>query len=110
MRTFGVALALALAWGTPAKASFTTGDELKKWCDDKSPACSAYVRGAVDDLLFRQIAAGEKKQMCLPEDIEVSQLVDIVARYLEAYPGISHWSAAILIHNALDEKYGCRTG
>lgn len=107
MKKLGLAVALALALGTPAKASFTTGDELKSWCGEKSPACPAYIRGAVDDLLFRQAAHRGKKHMCLPEVTEVSQLVEVVSQYLEAYPGVGHWSAAILVHNALSEKYPC---
>jgi hypothetical protein len=45
---------------------------------------------------------------CLPKDMQTSQAVRVVVRYMEAHPGNLHTQPFILVGNALRDAFPCK--
>jgi len=110
MRLLRLALLMfvALAAGTPSQAGyFISGNDLKGYCDKGSHSCGGYILGVVDMISFEAEKPGSVRQICLPEGVAATQLVDIAKRYLEDNPDKRHWSAPILVWNAMAAHFYC---
>jgi len=48
-----------------------------------------------------------ERMRCMPQDVALSQPIDIVKRWLELYPEKRHWNAAHIVAVALSEAFPC---
>jgi hypothetical protein len=96
-----------------AASGFFTGNTLPELCDDPSEKGESleYVAG-VADVLYSLAEDGSSFagfRPCLPTTgVNVSQLADVVIRYLRAHPELRHETAASLVAEALTAAFRCR--
>jgi hypothetical protein len=97
-----------------ASASFQTGNELLEECETpvgtaKWIQCLGYIEGSVDSYELRPNPPnGTDKNVCVAAGVTARQAMDIVTEYLHKYPEKRHWSADILVWNALITKFPCQ--
>jgi hypothetical protein len=60
---------------------------------------------AVSDSLYKSRIAGF--QMCLPKEVELGQLIDVVKIFLDTHPNLLHFTASSLVAKALQDAYPC---
>jgi len=96
----------------PAAAYFYDGNRLLTACQslirkpDKHTAvdvfnsglCVGFITGVADAL---------SHDLCLPRNVSIEQLEDIVVRYLRYNPKTRHLSASSLVFAVLTEKFPC---
>lgn len=111
---FALLLSMLTFGSSSAVANFTTGNDLLRNCTAKSNEatyyqamayCSAYITGAVDALEAERYMA--VKQGCIPSEVTVGQLRDIVIAYLQANPSNRHLSGYVLVNLALLGAFDC---
>ncbi len=78
------AAVLVLVLAGNSRASFYDGNSLLALCEQNESACRAYAAGLIDLLYFQD--AGSKNRACVDEGVKISQISDIVKRYLTQFP------------------------
>ena len=111
-----------------ANASFIDGNKLHEWCVSNQNLVSAYVAGVFDqtqtaefqneivrgvlkdklDALSKAILAGASKAACIPERVTITQVRDIVCRYIAINPDNRHGPASTQAHMAMIKAYPCK--
>ncbi|WP_425417023.1 Rap1a/Tai family immunity protein [Oricola indica] len=94
-----------------ASASFYDGNELIKYCraDDATAGswfCMGYIASVID-VVESSTGITERFPVCLPGNVKLGQIVDVVKKYLETHPEIRHQPAAYLTIDALQEVWRC---
>lgn len=114
IRVMLVALALLLYGPKSAVAynAFFSGNNLLELCNDPSMegACLEYVAGVADvlSILVEDGSSLNGFRPCVPvAGVKVSQLSDIVVRYLRTHPEERHLTAASLVAKALSLAFPC---
>lgn len=127
----GAITMFALTLTSPAIAGFIDGNELYKDCAKDRAFIVSYVAGVIDkqevDVLaalnlrmaasslkgaenewfirsFNHISIGS----CVPENVTLKQLGDVVCKWLGANPDARHDSAAVLIGRAFSSSWQCK--
>lgn len=118
----GAALCVATSQPSQAQAVYVTGNQLKRDCnpaanDDLKPffeaRCMQYILGVNDGVRMGVNVAsvlGDRPGdyfLCVPNGVEVGQLVQIVKAYLDQHPEDLHKNAAGLVTFALTAHYRC---
>ena len=88
--------------------SFYSGNDLKRKVNSTDPFESGFSYGyisAVSDSLYKSRIAGF--QMCLPKEVELGQLIDVVKIFLDTHPNLLHFTASSLVAKALQDAYPC---
>jgi hypothetical protein len=96
---------------TEARAGFT-GNQLHEICKTDNYSCDWYVAGVVEtwNMLGYLWTDHEGPWLCWPNEANYNQLADIVTIYLREHPEIRHNSAALLVWQAIANKFpqgGC---
>ena len=124
IRAILVALVLfGLVVGDEAAADFYDGKMLLQDCqggDDQQETqnlaglsqwgtCVGYIAAVVDTMSNAFLTAGSvnAQQLCVSEHVQLSQLKDIVRRWLSDHPEKRHLAASLLVFQALKEKFPC---
>ena len=119
-----VALALScLVVGGLGRADFYDGKMLLQDCeggDDQQETqnfaglsqwgtCVGYIAAVLDTMSNASLTAGSvnAQQLCVSEHVQLSQLKDIVRRWLTDHPEKRHLAASLLVFQALKEKFPC---
>jgi hypothetical protein len=109
-----IALLLSLQRTAAAEAVFQTGNDLLSYCrvprekESVSLAfCTGYVIGAADQISAFQSIKGATREICMPEGATISQLRDVVVRYLENNPDARHYAAGSSVLVALHAAFPC---
>jgi hypothetical protein len=106
-RVAGVFMA---AWAAPA-ASFT-GTELFDLCfrkgTDGQLACTSYVRGFADGVVFEGLMTGGDAKYCPPRSLPVKDIRLIVEKYLKDHPDQLSKEAGALVGLALHQAFPCK--
>ncbi|APZ97327.1 hypothetical protein BWQ93_01590 [Sphingopyxis sp. QXT-31] len=112
-----LAILAAGAMHIPAPASaagFKSGNDLWEDCRvserdaeyfTRIGRCTAYIAGAADSLLM--VSAFNKGSFCLPANVTLGQLTDVVAGYLRDNPAKRHMSASLLVGEAVLASFKC---
>jgi hypothetical protein len=91
-------------------ASFT-GVELSDLCFrkgiDGQLACTSYVRGFVDGVVFEGLMAGNTPKFCPPQTLSAKELRLIVETYLKGHPNQLKKEAGVLAGLALYQAFPC---
>ena len=112
-----------LVVGGKATADFYDGKMLLQDCqggDDQQETqnfaglsqwgtCVGYIAAVVDTMSNASLTAGSvnAQQLCVSEHVQLSQLKDIVRRWLSDHPEKRHLAASFLVFQALKEKFPC---
>jgi hypothetical protein len=110
---FGLAL---LGMISNAFSQWMDGDDLLRVCSArevehifKPGVCSGYLMASID------LAEGLNEQsvlkvplFCMPADVSMPQLQDIVTKYVEGHSTRKDINASTLVMDALHEKYPCK--
>lgn len=122
---FATFLAVAALSTTPAHAQVTyiTGNELHRDCSadgegilgfQSRALCMGYIAGVVDAFTTSAMVAGvvrgedtEVNLLCIPEGVEMGQLIDLTKDYLKNNPGDRHFTASFLVYMALSKQFPC---
>lgn len=121
MRLTSVVIAFSLM-ATPACAQIWNGNELYDMCKDGRNTLNGYVAGVFDkgvsDIVFADHWAptveskeGLKKVIkpyCIPDRVRVSQMRDVVCKFLADRPNQRHLPGAPLVQTALAEAFPCK--
>jgi hypothetical protein len=93
-----------LTLAQPASAYFYDGNSLLRVCEQKGAGCTGYVAGIHDGNADRYYF----QDYCLPDGVELGQLVDVVIASLRGHPEQRHLHAAKLVQDALVAKFPCK--
>jgi hypothetical protein len=118
----GIGLLLVATVAGPAQSqvsvtphySYVSANELSLRCQSEEnfdrAICAGYVAGAVDMLELTRGTGPRAVSICLPHNpaAQRGQLIDVVKRYLAAYPENRQGGAAALVFTALSEAFPCR--
>jgi hypothetical protein len=89
-----------------AAASFKSGNELLQECTEPPVSlCFGYIE-AVTDALVRNSLNGY--EACVPQEVTVGQLQNIVVQYLRQDPRDRHLGAIGLVAHAISNAFPCR--
>ena len=121
-----VLLAIALSClvlGGEGRADFYDGKMLLQDCqggDDQQETqnfaglsqwgtCVGYIAAVVDSMSNAFLTSGSvnAQQLCVSEHVQLSQLKDIVRRWLSDHPEERHLAASLLVFQVLKEKFPC---
>jgi hypothetical protein len=108
--TARIAGVFLVAWAAPA-ASFT-GVELFDLCfrkgTDGQLACTSYVRGFADGVVFEGLMTGGDAKYCPPQSLPVKDIRLIVEKYLKDHPDQLSKEAGALVGLALHQAFPCK--
>ena len=104
-----VALAALAGDAGEARAEFYSGDLLWDLCttrgDESQRACLGFIAAAADALSAQEDG---RRQACIPIDIRLGPVRDVVVAYLRAHPEDRYKTAISLAAAALAEAFPCR--
>ena len=114
LRITAAALIMGTMFSFPGSASFLNGNELYSRCNStqstvNSTFCVGYISGVFDGIRGDAIIAGRDDGLrCVPVEVNIGQMRDIVVEFLRKNPGIRHLPADILIKDSLLATFTCR--
>ncbi len=90
-----------------------SGNDLLRECSKKAGSnadgyCHGFIWGTLHGVNEATIRAQEKKYVCIPQGVTISQLTRLTKKYLEENPQKLHLLASTLIVNAVTTAYPCR--
>lgn len=121
-----ILLALASLAASDAHAAFYDGNVLYQFCNTDRNVVAAYVGGWADKRNSdgRTITSGIMATMtqqqatkltvavlgnqCVPDGVRLSQLTDIVCKYLEENPGFRQYDGDWQIVDAINQAFPCK--
>ena len=71
--------------------------------------CVGYIAAVLDTMSNAFLTAGSvtAQKLCVPENVQLSQLKDTVQLWLRDHPEKRHLAASFLVFQALKEKFPC---
>ena len=71
--------------------------------------CVGYIAAVLDTMSNAFLTAGSinAQKLCVPENVQLSQLKDTVQLWLSDHPEKRHLAASFLVFQALKEKFPC---
>lgn len=101
----GIAAAAAL------NGSFANGNALLADCDSSvgydRGACSGYISGVSDAIASYQTVHAFPDFVCMPDQVQRGQIIDVVVKYLRDHPEKRHLGAASMVTAALRLAFPC---
>lgn len=96
----------------PAQAAFMTGKTLLGLCASTDAenvfSCENYIAGVVDyHILVRSLGTAPSVDFCLPKDVRMQQLRQIVTNHLAKHPEQQNFVAAPAVTLSLYGTYPC---
>jgi Ssp1 endopeptidase immunity protein Rap1a len=107
-------LAAALAISSPPTlANYLTGKDLYADCSKPQGSfsqgfCSGYISGVVDAVEHYQVSKAAEKSVCVPKEVSIGQVKEIVVRYLTQHPDQRTTTASSLVWDALRNALPCK--
>ncbi|WP_422057721.1 Rap1a/Tai family immunity protein [Sphingomonas sp.] len=118
MRSFAIFLIIiglaAGAFPQQAKAEFYDGNRLYARCTTEKgevtfyqyqAACMGYIAGVADATGTFRAAKGNAQ--CVPPNVTMQQITDVVVSYLRSNPGERHYAASTLVMLAIGKTWPC---
>ena len=88
---------------------FMTGNTLYKLCssatDVQQATCVGYLVGGYD--MFVMNAQRWKQSLCIPKDVSIGQVAEVVKKYLVVHPEERHFQAPVIVLLSLAEAWTC---
>jgi hypothetical protein len=105
-------IGLLMVLSLSAYANWQTGNSLLDKMKTSKVFAFGYVAGIADEndgSYFVNIGAAIPSYVsCIPGGVTIGQASDVVEQYLIANPAIRHYSASILVSNALTATWPCK--
>ena len=110
-------LVFALLWALPAHArtdgALMSGKELVSLCGSSENAdlmaCQSYIAGVIDyHRLIRSLGTAPSVDFCIPENLAMAQIRNVVTRYLIAHTEHHDFIAAPAVSLSLFNTFPCR--
>jgi len=110
MKKLIAGLALLITTGV-TQASFYRANELLEWCETpkSSDACLGYISGATDVLTSDSEGPLSAEFICMPASVTTGQILKVYVKYANDNPEKLHYSASILLANALVTAFPCES-
>jgi len=111
-----LAIVLLFSFNQDAAAGFFTGSELLERCEArlsetgsvaKGNTCYGFVIGIEDAQDTFTVLGKMSPLWCSPDEVNASQLIRVVTKYLQEHPEELHHSASSLVANALLLAFPC---
>ena len=109
-RKLGIAVAV---WGAACGSVLAaeTGNTLLEDClkpvgSSGRAYCTGYVTG-VTEALYWAGDRGRDGSACVPDEVTLGQMVDVVVRFLQIHPEVRHHAAIIVVRAALGAAFPC---
>lgn len=111
-RVLALVVTLSISMGS---AAMFTGNHLQAYCLDQNRAvmfgqCLGFLRGVQQGHAFFRSFNDQNKFYCLPDNVTISQLLQISVTYLEENPEQLHLEAGALVYGALAKAFPCEDG
>jgi Rap1a immunity proteins len=95
-----------------ADGVWQNGNQLLDACTDQTghentPLCYGYIQGIIDMSWYMTGYLKLKGDFCIPQEVTVRQLSEIVAKYLRDNPSTRRYRASVLVHIALFQAFPC---
>jgi hypothetical protein len=108
-----ISVMLALAAAATPSANYLSGGNLLEICNpasdpsgEKLALCTGYIAGVADaNTAFGDIL--KQPLFCMPNEVLMPQLKDVVTKYLVQHPEKSRLAAATVVGSALINTYPC---
>jgi Rap1a immunity proteins len=100
-------LALGLS-GSSAHAVFLNGNKLHEWCQEQPAAAAQYVVGVLDALMVAAATDASNQPVCIPTQVTVRQVYDVVCKHLRDNPANRHYNTPSLVWHAQSEAWPCK--
>jgi hypothetical protein len=104
-------LLLACMWAGDGVGAFLDGNRLLEYCNAPGGygegACDGYIAGVVDSRLHRQDKGITTAGFCLPDSVNLGQVVWQVSAYLRRHPEELHFTADSTVLIALQQAFPC---
>ena len=112
VRNAVLAAALAIS-SSPASANYLTGKDLYADCSKPQGSfsqgfCSGYISGVVDAIEYYQVSKGAEKSVCIPKEVSIGQVKEIVVRYLTQHLDQRNNTASSLVWDAVRNAFPCK--
>lgn len=96
-----------------AQAAFVTGGDLLRLCRTDTveaiESCQGYVAGVVDyHNLIRSLGTAPSVDFCIPEDMTIAEVTNVVLDHFVQYPEHDNFIAAPAVAMALFLNFPCR--
>jgi hypothetical protein len=72
-----------------------------------SAFCMGYIQGVTHTENGISLSITPMTKLCIPDDVTLSQLKDVLIAYLKDRPEERHWAAWSLVHNAINDAFPC---
>ena len=95
--------AIALALATTANASWFTGNDLLRHLNGEP-----FERGGAAGFITGVASAIDGDIACIPPEVTVAQMRDMVHQQLRATPNVRHEAAEIIVAAVLMTEFPCR--
>ena len=99
-----ICAALAATISGVSSAGFVDGNLLQKRAKDDGDIDFAYAIGYVVGVADM----GDGEEFCLPVNFSAGQALDIAKNFLQKYPDLRHYNAALLVSASLKQKFPCQ--
>lgn len=125
-KTLAVMVMLVLAGmvdASPARADFYDGNRLYRHCTASQSSatyyqedanCIGYIAGAYDGIMTGGLTAAvywnlpdHQYPLCVPDNVDLGQIRDVVIKYLRENPSDRHHSASLIVFWALIKVFPC---
>jgi len=110
----GAFLAGAVLFSGSAQSGFFDGNDLYRNCTSeqtilKRGFCNGYAAAVVDMMIALQQVGGDfyGHSACIPENVKLQQVSDIVLNYLKSNPVFRHQAGAWLAAQAISQAWPC---
>lgn len=88
----------------PVNANYLSGNKLKEHCVSETfvntGMCLGYIAGVVDSY--------NNFVFCIPSEVTMGQMRDIVKKYMHENPAKLHESAADIVASAMKKDFSCK--
>ena len=106
MRTIAAATFVVLS--SPVMAQFHDGHFMREACKVDLNGTYAFATGVIDAAYIYQSLKGVKDRICLPENLNSTQVGDVACKYIEENPADRHMLAADLVLEAAAAAWPCK--
>ncbi len=106
MRSILLGILLTLSVST-ASASYLSGIQLLRECDQETDACIGYIMGAVDSVALLQEMEVIAYNICVPNAVTPLELAQTVNAGFKERPGDLQQPASFLLFQVLGKAFPC---
>lgn len=86
---------------------FVDGNRIHEWCQSAPVMAQLYAQGVIDGQNFMASVTKASPAFCLPPEVVISQVGDMVCREVSERPEIRHFYGALFVQAPLSRAWPC---